>query len=65
MYDDNLRNLFTLDSKKKRKGTKGEQGTGLGLLICDQLLLKMGGYIDVKSSRGRGSEFIIALPFPP
>lgn len=61
MNDDDLRNLFTIHSKKKKKGTKGEQGTGLGLLICNQLLKKMGGSIDVKSSLGRGSEFIITL----
>ncbi|MFX0122598.1 MAG: ATP-binding protein [Candidatus Hodarchaeota archaeon] len=60
--NDNLAHLFTFNSEKKRRGTKGEQGTGLGLLICQRLLKKMGGYMTVKSDLGRGSEFIITLP---
>ena len=57
-----LDNLFTFDFKKKRKGTKGEEGTGLGLLICNQLIKKMDGFINIESDLGRGSEFIITLP---
>jgi signal transduction histidine kinase len=58
----NLEHLFTFDSKKKRKGTKGEEGAGLGLLICNQLVKKMEGSITIESDLGRGSEFIVTLP---
>ncbi|MFX0207654.1 MAG: ATP-binding protein [Candidatus Hodarchaeota archaeon] len=58
----NLENLFTFNSKKERKGTKGEEGAGLGLLICNQLVKKMEGFISIESDLGRGSEFIITLP---
>ncbi|UCG03991.1 MAG: GAF domain-containing sensor histidine kinase [Candidatus Heimdallarchaeota archaeon] len=58
---ENLANLFTFNPQKKRKGTKGERGAGLGLLICQQLLKKMEGSLNVKSDLGRGSEFIITL----
>ena len=37
-------------------------GSGLGLTISRDLVSLMGGVIDVKSSIGRGSEFIVQLP---
>lgn len=38
-----------------------ENSTGLGLMICRDLVIKMGGHISVKSSPGYGSSFIIGL----
>jgi len=43
--------------------TKVGKGTGLGLAITWQLIQRNGGTIDVKSLEGRGSEFVISLPF--
>ncbi|BDA70097.1 multi-sensor signal transduction multi-kinase [Calothrix sp. PCC 7716] len=43
--------------------TKGVgKGTGLGLAIASQIVQKHGGSIDVNSTPGQGSEFIIQLP---
>lgn len=39
-----------------------EQGVGLGLAICEGLVLKMGGNISVMSEEGLGSTFIFTLP---
>ncbi len=37
-------------------------GSGLGLAICKSIAEAHGGYIDVKSKLGEGSEFIVHLP---
>lgn len=38
------------------------QGTGLGLSICYNIVEKQGGTLEVNSSNGKGTEFIITLP---
>ncbi|WP_324955592.1 ATP-binding protein [Archangium sp.] len=37
-------------------------GTGLGLAICHTIVQSMGGQIDVRSTQGRGTTFILSLP---
>jgi two-component system, NtrC family, sensor kinase len=43
--------------------TKGERGTGLGLLVTDKIVRENGGSIEVDSSPGRGATFRIRLPY--
>lgn len=43
--------------------TKGERGTGLGLLVTEKIVKENGGTIDVASEQGNGSTFTIYLPF--
>ena len=42
--------------------TKGEFGTGLGLSITRDIVEKLGGKIDVHSTPGRGTRFLVTLP---
>jgi len=38
------------------------QGTGLGLTICKNIAVRLGGNIEVKSELGKGSSFTLVLP---
>ena len=43
--------------------TKGqERGTGLGLSIVHTIVKKHGGFVDVETEVGKGSEFVVYLP---
>lgn len=53
--------LFTLDTTKSRKGTNGEQGAGLGLLLCKELIELVNGTIGVESQEGIGTTVTIRL----
>ena len=54
--------LFMQYSKAGRKGTEGEESTGLGLYIVKKILNKHLATIEVFSEVGKGSEFIIKIP---
>ncbi|WP_054111509.1 ATP-binding protein [Brevundimonas sp. AAP58] len=44
--------------------TRRFEGAGLGLSICQGLVVSMGGRIHVDSKVGRGSRFTVSLPLP-
>jgi PAS domain S-box-containing protein len=62
-------NGMGMDEKTKERlfsaffSTKGERGTGLGLLVTDKIVRENGGSIEVESSPGRGATFRIHLPY--
>jgi len=62
MNDTIIDHLFSLDAKTGRKGTDGELSTGLGLIICKDLIGKHGGKLKVESEEGKGSTFSFTLP---
>ena len=54
--------LFQLTTNTSRPGTNNEKGSGLGLILCHELMLKLGGSIAVQSAPGLGSTFTLRLP---
>lgn len=58
-----LENLFRMDAQNvSSRGTNGERGTGLGLILCKELVTKLSGKIEVTSEENKGSVFTITLP---
>jgi signal transduction histidine kinase len=57
-----MKNLFSIDTAHKTKGTDQEPGTGLGLILCREFIEIHGGRLEVESEVGKGSEFRIIVP---
>ncbi len=57
--------LFTIEDNYTNTGTSGETGTGLGLVICKEFVVKNGGNIKVSSQQGKGSTFSFTVPIAP
>jgi signal transduction histidine kinase len=60
---EDLKKLFDISRQLTSKGTENESGSGLGLLLCKELVDQHGGQIRAESVVGRGSRFIVSLPF--
>ncbi len=54
--------IFDLDKEITSRGTEGESGSGLGLLLCKEFVVKNKGRIQVESETGKGSTFTVRLP---
>jgi signal transduction histidine kinase len=62
IYKENINKLFRIDGGFTTPGTNKERGTGLGLVLCKELVEKNGGKISVESEPGRETKFIFTLP---
>ncbi len=55
-------NIFSLDRSRTTLGTAQEKGTGLGLLLCKDMVEKHGGSITVTSAIDQGTTFMLSFP---
>jgi signal transduction histidine kinase len=54
--------LFKTEIHHTTRGTNDEKGTGLGLIMCYEMIEKHGGKIWVESEVGKGTTFKFTLP---
>lgn len=62
MTDEEQLNLFKVFSQAHKDISKKYGGTGLGLSIAKALVTLLNGRIDVKSTYGAGTTFIVTIP---
>jgi len=62
MPETKKRYIFTSTEIESTPGTESEKGTGLGLKLCHDLVKINNGLINVESTEGEGTCFIITLP---
>ncbi|HEX2935413.1 MAG TPA: ATP-binding protein, partial [Bacteroidales bacterium] len=60
--DGDIPKLFRIDEHFTTVGTKGETGSGLGLVLCKEQIERNQGSIWVESKPGEGTTFMFTLP---
>jgi PAS domain S-box-containing protein len=60
--EEKLSGLLKSNISLSSKGTEKESGTGLGLIICKELVEKQSGKIWVESKKNEGSTFYFSVP---
>ncbi len=58
---DKVDRIFNMDEDYSTLGTNREKGTGLGLILCKEIIEKTGERIWVESQEGKGSSFYFTL----
>lgn len=62
MSEEKIKELLSPNLHISERGTGGEQGTGLGLALCVDMLALIGGRLDIRSQPGEGTAVHIYLP---
>jgi len=61
MSQEQIQNIFKIDRQHSSKGTAGEKGSGLGLIVCRELLQKHDSQLNIESEEGKGSRFWFSI----
>lgn len=61
MTADKLEQLFNWETRTSTKGTSGEKGSGLGLILCKEFVEHHHGEMKIESQIGRGSTFSFSI----
>lgn len=62
--ESDIEKLFRIDMSFSTKGTQQEKGTGLGLVLCKEIVNIHGGQISVQSKISEGTKIIFTLSKP-
>ncbi|MGE0079422.1 MAG: ATP-binding protein [Bacteroidales bacterium] len=62
MSDEQKNNIFASTTINPTFGTDNERGIGLGLIICKELVSKLGGKIWLESELDKGTTFTFEIP---
>lgn len=62
MSTEKIQSLFQVDKAKSERGTAGEKGSGLGLILVKDIIDLHQGSINVESEVGKGTTIKIKLP---
>jgi len=62
MSEDSLKKIFRIDQHHTTIGTSKEKGTGLGLILCKEMIEMHQGKIWAESETGKGSTFLFTVP---
>ncbi|MFO7660514.1 MAG: PAS domain-containing sensor histidine kinase [Candidatus Cloacimonadaceae bacterium] len=54
--------IFEVDTRKRLNTLSTAHGSGLGLIICNELIAQQGGSIAIESNIKKGSKFTITFP---
>lgn len=57
-----LEKIFRIDANYTTLGTEHEKGTGLGVILCKEMIERQGGAIKVESQLSIGTKFSFILP---
>jgi len=62
MSDEQLKSAFILSVSHSTKGTEGERGTGMGLMLCRDFIEINEGYISIESELNKGTTVWFDIP---
>ncbi len=62
MSEEKINSLFNITSAQSSLGTNNEKGTGLGLILCKEMVETHGGTIEINSKVNSGTKFTISIP---